>query len=71
MLDISEEAAVAANPAALVALHRRKAAGRPMSPALRAEARDDVRAYPRTSAATRAAEALFLVAISPEFAVQR
>ncbi len=71
VIDIADEMAVAANPDALVALIAEKLLGGNISPTLAAEARAAVLRVPVTKRATRATEALYLVATSPEFAVQQ
>ena len=71
VLDVNEEAAVADNADALVALLAQKLLGRPMSPALETEVRATIARYPASNRGARVSEALFLVSISPDFAVQR
>jgi uncharacterized protein (DUF1800 family) len=71
VIDIADEMAVAGDPDALVALIAEKLLGGNISPTLAAEARDAVLRVPASKRATRAAEALYLVATSPEFAVQQ
>ena len=70
-LDVHEEVAVADSADALVALLATKLLGRPMTPALETEVRATIARYPASNPGSRVAEALFLVSISPEFAVQR
>jgi uncharacterized protein (DUF1800 family) len=71
LLDIASELAVADQPAALVDLVAAKLLGGRISPSLRASVEAAVAATPSTNRAQRAADAIFLVASSPEFAVQR
>jgi hypothetical protein len=71
VLDVHEEVAVADNADALVALLATKLLGRPMTPALETEVRATIARYPASNRGSRVSEALFLVSISPDFAVQR
>jgi uncharacterized protein (DUF1800 family) len=71
VIDVGEEVAVADDADALVALIARKMLGRPMSPVLETEVRATIARYAPSNRAARVSEALFLVAISPEFGVQR
>ena len=70
-INIAPETAVAGNPDALVALIADKLLGGNITPTLAAEARAAALRVVASKPATRAAEALYLVATSPEFAVQR
>ena len=63
--------AAAGNPDALVALIADKLLGGRISPMLAGEARDAALRVAATKPAARATEALYLIATSPEFAVQR
>ena len=70
VIDIEEEMALAANADALIdRIADRLLAGQ-ISPTLRAEARAMVETRDADSAAARAAEAIFLIVSSPEFARQ-
>ncbi len=71
VIDIEDEMAKAGNPDALVALIADKLLGGRISPTLAAEARDAVLRVAANRPAMRVTEALYLVATSPEFAVQR
>ena len=62
--------AVADNADVLVAMIADKLLGGEISPTLESEARDAILRVAPSNRATRASEALFLVATSPEFAVQ-
>jgi uncharacterized protein (DUF1800 family) len=70
-LNVGEEIAVADNADALVALIARKMLGHPMTPTLEGEVRATIARYAPSNRSARVSEALFLVAISPEFGVQR
>lgn len=70
-IDISEEIAIAADSAALADMVSEKLLADPMSATLRAEIIGMVDRIPVADAASRAAEAIFLTASSPEFAYQR
>ena len=71
IIDIADEMAAAGNADALVALIADKLLGGTISPMLAAEARDAVLRVAASKPAVRATEALYLIATSPEFAVQR
>jgi uncharacterized protein (DUF1800 family) len=71
VIDIADDAALAGNPAALVQHIADKLLGGRISPTLADEARDAVLRVAANKPSTRVAEALYLVATSPEFAVQR
>ena len=71
IIDIADEMAAAGNPDALIALIADKLLGGRISPMLAAEARDAVLRVAASKPAARATEALYLIATSPEFAVQR
>ena len=71
IIDIADEMAAAGNPDALVALIADKLLGGRISPMLAGEARDAVLRVAASKPAARATEALYLIATSPEFAVQR
>jgi uncharacterized protein (DUF1800 family) len=71
VIQVSEEAAVAHDPDALVALIARKLLGTAMSPSLESEVRATIARFPASNRSARVSEALYLVAVSPEFAAQR
>jgi uncharacterized protein (DUF1800 family) len=71
LIDITDELALADNPAALVDKVAQKLLGGQISPALRQVAIDQVGRVAATSRPNRVAEALYLVVTSPEFAVSR
>ena len=71
VIDIAEDIALAGDPDALVQIITDKLMGGDISPTLAAEARDAVLRTPSSKPATRVAEALYLIATSPEFAVQQ
>ena len=71
IIDIADEMAAAGNPNALIALIADKLLGGHISPMLAGEARDAALRVAATKPAARATEALYLIATSPEFAVQR
>jgi uncharacterized protein (DUF1800 family) len=71
IIDIADEMAASGNPNALVALIADKLLGGHISPMLAGEARDAVLRVVPSKPAVRATEALYLIATSPEFAVQR
>jgi hypothetical protein len=71
VIDIADEVAAANDADALVALIADKLLGGAISPTLAGEARDAVLRVAATKRAVRATEALYLIATSPEFAVQR
>ena len=70
-VDIEEEMALAADPAALVEKVVQKLLAGEISPALRTQAEQLVARVPDTDAAARAATALWLISTSPDFATQR
>lgn len=71
VIDIAEELALAGDPAALIdRIDERLLAGT-MSATLRAEISGMLAGIPETEAALRAADAIYFVVSSPEFAVQR
>jgi uncharacterized protein (DUF1800 family) len=70
-IDVSEEQPLAADSSALVARIGEKLLGGELSSTLAAEARAQVDLVPASNPSLRAAEALHLIATSPEFAVQR
>ena len=70
-IDISAEAALAGDPAALVDRIGGKLLGGNLSATLQAQARAAAQRAPADMAGLRVAEALFLIASSPEYAVQR
>jgi hypothetical protein len=63
--------AVAGNPDALVQRMADRLLGGAISPTLATQARAAILRNPATKPAARVTEALYLVATSPEFAVQR
>ena len=69
-IDFSEEMAIAGDPNALIDMVSGKLLGGVMSDTLRQEIFDIVSVIPETDAALRAAETIFLVVSSPEFATQ-
>jgi uncharacterized protein (DUF1800 family) len=71
VIDISDEVAAAQDADALVALIADKLLGGMISPTLAGEARNAVLRVAPSKRAVRATEALYLIATSPEFAVQR
>jgi uncharacterized protein (DUF1800 family) len=71
VLDFSQEAALAGDADALVSRVAEKLLGGAISPTLRTEARAAVERVPAASPGQRVAEAVFLIATSPEFVVQR
>jgi uncharacterized protein (DUF1800 family) len=71
VIDIADDAALAGNPDALVQHIADKLLGGRISPILADEARDAVLRVAASKPSIRVAEALYLVATSPEFAVQR
>ncbi|MBV6417137.1 MAG: hypothetical protein CMLOHMNK_01775 [Steroidobacteraceae bacterium] len=70
MIDISAEAALANDPAALVARIADKLLGGRISETLQAQARAAVERAPATLGGLKVAEALYLVVTSPEYALQ-
>lgn len=70
-IDIGEEMSIAADADALVSRVAEKLLAGEISPVLRQEAVGMVERIPATDAAARAAEAVYLVASSPEYAWQR
>jgi len=70
-IDITAERALANDSAALVNLIAEKLAGGTLSSALRAEARAAADRVPASEPTLRVAEALYLIAASPELALQR
>jgi uncharacterized protein (DUF1800 family) len=71
VLDFSQEAALAGDADALVSRVAEKLLGGVISPTLRTEARAAAERVPVASPGQRVAEAVFLIATSPEFVVQR
>jgi len=71
VINIESEVALAADPAALVAAVSGKLLAGRISDALRLQTEQQVARVAATNAQQRVAEALYLVATSPEFAVQR
>jgi uncharacterized protein (DUF1800 family) len=71
VIDIEAEAAVAADPNALVALVADKLLAGEISTTLRAEAVNLVGRYSAADATSRAAQAVYSVVTSPEYALQR
>ncbi|MGH7785953.1 MAG: DUF1800 domain-containing protein [Candidatus Binatia bacterium] len=71
VIDIDEEVALAADPAALVEKIAEKLLGGQISDPLRAEVEQKVAQVPSVDAPQRVAEALWLVSTSPEFAILR
>ena len=69
-INIEAEVAVAADTAALVNLVADKLLAGQMSPGLRAEATGLINMIPVTDTVNRAAEAVYLVVTSPDFALQ-
>ena len=70
LIDIAEEEARAADPDALVELVAEKLLGGGISAALEGEVRGMIDRIPATEISTRAADAIYLVATSPDFALQ-
>jgi hypothetical protein len=71
VIDIDDEMALAADPAAMVAQVADKLLGGQISPELQAEAIAAVNRVSVTRTADRVEEALFLIVTSPEFATLR
>jgi hypothetical protein len=71
VIDIEAEAAVASDPNALVALVADKLLAGNISTTLRTEVINLVGRYPAADGANRAAQAVYSVVTSPEFAVQQ
>lgn len=71
VIDIESDVALAGNPAQLVAGISNRLLGGQISETLRAEAIANVSRVGATNPAQRVAEALWLIATSPEYAVQR
>ena len=71
VIDIDEEVALAADPAALVERIAEKLLASQISDTLRAQAEQQVARVPSSQATERVAEALWLISTSPEFAVLR
>jgi uncharacterized protein (DUF1800 family) len=71
VMDVAQEVALAGDPEALVNRVADKLLGGTISPALKAEAKTAVERVPATSAGQRVSEAMYLIATSPEYAVQR
>jgi uncharacterized protein (DUF1800 family) len=71
ILDTSAENALAADPAALVERIAQRLLAGQISATLRDQARAQVERSPATSPTARTGEALYLIASSPEFAIQR
>ena len=69
-IDFAEEVATAADPDALIDMVSGKLLGGVITDALRQEIFDIVSVIPETDAALRAAETIFLIVSSPEFATQ-
>ena len=69
-IDFADEMAIAADPNALIDMVSGKLLGGVMADTLRREIFDIVSAIPETDAALRAAETIFLIVSSPEFATQ-
>jgi uncharacterized protein (DUF1800 family) len=71
VIDIEADIAVAGNPAVLVTQIANRLLAGQISPTLRAQAEGNVGRVAATNPAQRVSEALWLIASSPEFAVQR
>ena len=71
MIDITQEVALAADSEALVNRIAEKLLGGQISPTLKAEAKAAVERTAATNTGQRVAEAMYLVATSPEYVVQR
>ena len=71
VMDFSQEVALAGDSEALVNRIAEKLLGSTISPALKAEAKAAVERVPATSAGQRVSEAMYLIATSPEYVVQR
>ena len=71
VIDISEETALAGSAGALVDRLADKLLGGVISPALRSEAVTAVGRVPAANGGQRVAEAMYLIATSPEYVVQR
>ena len=71
VMDISQEVALAGDSEALVSRIAEKLLGGTISPALKVEAKAAVDRVPATNAGQRVSEAMYLIATSPEFVVQR
>ena len=71
VIDITQEVALAADSEALVNRIAEKLLGGQISPTLKAEAKAAVERTAATSTGQRVAEAMYLVATSPEYVVQR
>lgn len=71
VMDFSPEVAVAGDAGALVNRIADKLTGGTISPVLQAEARAAVERVPVTSPGQRVSEAMYLIATSPEYVVQR
>jgi len=71
VMDFTQEAALAGDAEALVNRITEKLLGGTISPTLKAEAKAAVERVPATSAGQRVAEAMFLIATSPEYVLQR
>jgi uncharacterized protein (DUF1800 family) len=71
VIDIESDIAVAGDPAALVTQVANRLLAGQISPTLRAQAEGNVGRVAATNPTQRVSEALWLVATSPEFAVQR
>ncbi len=70
-IDISEEMAIATDIDALLDMVEAKLLGRPMSATLRNETAGMLALIPEAETALRAAEAIYFVTTSPEYAYQR
>lgn len=71
VMDISQEVALAGDSEALVSRIAEKLLGGTISPALKVEAKAAVDRVPATNAGQRVSEAMYLIATSPEYVVQR
>ena len=71
VMDFSQEVALAGDSEALVNRLAEKLLGGAISPALKAEAKAAVERVPATSAGQRVSEAMYLIATSPEYVVNR
>jgi uncharacterized protein (DUF1800 family) len=71
VLDFTQEAALAGDSEALVNRIAERLLGGTISPTLKAEAKAAVERAPATNAGQRVSEAMYLIATSPEYVVQR
>ena len=71
VMDISQEVALAGDSEVLVNRIAEKLLGGTISPALKVEAKAAVDRVPATNAGQRVSEAMYLIATSPEYVVQR